>query len=266
MNIKSLNLIPALLFICVGNAQADDKESAVESFLKAAEDAGVESYVVDESTKREVEQAIANKKVLSDEDKAVVNEIQAELESPEFKAKQKAWRERFGELMGSGAWQPEGAQDADTEKRIPYSERPLLFISSSMPMRTLRTYAHDMEKVRGAMILRGFVNGMNEIKPTLKFVNQILKVDESCATEPCARRQVEILIDPLIFREYAIQAVPAFTVHDVTDLDAYCKGTAGLNPASVVVYGDNSIEYLAERFAKDSGRSVDWLIEEVKSR
>ena len=245
---------------------ASENEAEVEAFLRAAESAGVESYKPEEATREYVEKSLENRKTLSADEKAVVQEINSQIQSDEFKEQQAVWRKKLGQVMGSDAWQAQSNANTDVIQTLPYSERPLLFISSSMPMRTLRTYAQSLERVGGAMILRGFVDGMDNIKPTLHFISDILKVDLHCTKEPCARRQVEVLIDPFIFREYGIKAVPAFTVHDITELEAYCKGTEGLNPASVVVYGDNSIEYLAEQFARKSGRSIEQLVKEIKSK
>jgi len=253
-----------LLVLVSLNAVANDNKSVVESFLRKAEEVNVEGYKPDEASRISVKQAFDNRKALTSDELTVVEGIQEQLHSDEFKRQQEAWRKQLGEVMGTDAWVTDNT-DSPT-KVLPYSERPLLFISSSMPMRTLRTYAQSLEGIGGVMVLRGFVDGMDKVGPTLRFVSNILKIDEDCTNEPCARRQVQVLIDPIIYREYGIKSVPAFTVHDVTNLDAYCKGTKGLNPASVVVYGDNSIEYLAQRFAKDSGRSIERLLREVKGQ
>jgi len=106
-----------------------------------------------------------------------------------------------------------------------------LFISSSIPQDTLKAYAHDISEYNlpVKMILRGFVDGMKHIKPTIKFIRDILTIDENCL-DNCKTYNVSIEIDPELFREYNIKSVPALAI----------------NAKSNIVFGDADIEYMIQ--------------------
>ncbi|MFZ0450128.1 MAG: TrbC family F-type conjugative pilus assembly protein, partial [Desulfatiglandaceae bacterium] len=112
-------------------------------------------------------------------------------------------------------------------------ERVYLFISSSMPLSTLRNYAADMDRLKDphiTMVMRGFVGGMHYIKPTISFIEKILVKDPTClsacdlATDPsgqagaqagdasdqkCDLFHVTVNVDPLLYSRYEIRSVPA---------------------------------------------------------
>src|SRR3546814_14823474 len=54
---------------------------------------------------------------------------------------------------------------------------PVLFVSSSMPISTLRNYAVQLEKVRGVMAFRGVPGGLRKMGPMAKLTAQILRLD-----------------------------------------------------------------------------------------
>lgn len=238
-------------------------ETVVDRAIKKAQEAGVDQYSPSEEAKAIAENGFKNRAELGADGKRVVENVGDTLKSKEFQAKQKQWREALSGVMGTDAWQP---QEQQSKGGLPYSSRPILFISSSIPLPTLRNYAADLEKVNGVMVMRGFVGGVGEMGPTMKFIGEVLKVRASCSDEPCERRSVEVMIDPILFREYGVKAVPGFTVHGLTNLEAYCKGTETLNPSSVVVYGDNSIKYLADRYSREAGDALNPTFESLSRR
>lgn len=107
-----------------------------------------------------------------------------------------------------------------------------LFISSSIPIDTLRAYAHDISEnsLPVKMILRGFIKGMRNIKPTIEFLRDIIMIDQDCSVK-CRAYDVGIEIDPELFSKYKIKSVPAF---------AHESG-------SKILYGDANLAYLIER-------------------
>jgi len=102
-------------------------------------------------------------------------------------------------------------------------------ISSSIPPQVLRTYIQQAkkEKVNLRFILRGFVEGISAIKPTINFyISFALKPEKSLADSD-SLYPVEMDIDPVRFRN--IKKVPA------------------LISGKCVVYGDAMLSALIER-------------------
>ena len=57
----------------------------------------------------------------------------------------------------------------------------------------------------------------------------------------------EMLIDPMLFRIYGINKVPALIYQPDMQIQSYCDGLEKVNKASAVVYGDASVRALLER-------------------
>jgi len=81
-----------------------------------------------------------------------------------------------------------------------------------VPKETLRNYARDLDGLRQpriSIVMRGFVGGMTKVRPTLEFLRGVLFKEETCDSDKCEAYRAPALIDPLLFRRYAIEAVPA---------------------------------------------------------
>lgn len=188
---------------------------------------------------------------LSDEQ---YQQLKSITQSDAFSNKQQEWRVKLDKsLKVKEHWGVDSAEKAIN--KLPYSSRPILFVSSSMPVSTLRRYIQDMEKVQGIMILRGFIGGVGKITPTLSFISNLTKKKQSCSNEPCDRYSTQIMIDPILFQSYGIQKVPAFALHGEDNMLGYCKGTDGLSVSDHVVYGDSSLHYLMQFLYKKTGNS-----------
>lgn len=127
-----------------------------------------------------------------------------------------------------------------------------LFISSSMPLTTLRNYAAMIDRARTGqviMVLRGFVGGMKKIGPTMKFIGEILKKDPTCdqAGKKCESFQVNIEVDPLLFQRFAIEKVPA-----VAYLPAGKSDVPDAEPEPLIIAGDAGLDYLLERINREA--------------
>lgn len=97
------------------------------------------------------------------------------------------------------------------------------FVSSSVPLPTLRAYAEQLEKVGGHFVFRGVPGGMAKITPFVEYSLDVLRLDPSCQGPDCKVRNVGILIDPLLFRSSGVTRVPAFTVFDADIFQSYCQ-------------------------------------------
>ncbi|MFZ0449016.1 MAG: type-F conjugative transfer system pilin assembly protein TrbC [Desulfatiglandaceae bacterium] len=162
-------------------------------------------------------------------------------------------------------------------------ERIYLFISSSMPISTLRNYAADMDKLKDpqiSMVMKGFVGGMHYIKPTIKFIEKILVKDLTCDASisqgerrshppKCEVYNATVNVDPLLYSRYGIRSVPAIL---------YIRGLHSTDPQQsegitdntsvsdvYMVSGDVSLEYALDTIRKASKSSqVEGILKELR--
>jgi type-F conjugative transfer system pilin assembly protein TrbC len=155
-------------------------------------------------------------------------------------------------------------QESPKRARLQDDERIYVFISSSMPMETIRNYAasagqyNDPKKV--VLVMRGFIGGMQKIGPTTSFVADVLKRSATCnlaAGEQCDMVNTNVLIDPILFRRYGIREVPA-TVYAKgvrVNLPEQSEGNDDVVIGSfAVAYGDASLEYNLSKIAGSVSR------------
>ena len=153
------------------------------------------------------------------------------------------------------------------ERLLP-NERIYLFISSSVPETTLRTY---IEQIAGLgnpnieVVMRGFIGGMRYMGPTLNFIGDLLEKDPSCGLS-CGIYGVNLEVDPLLFRRYGILQVPAVVY--VPDIEVLGPGSEGLSRnarvgKSYAFYGDVALSYSLKRInAKAKSASLAAIIKE----
>ncbi len=164
-----------------------------------------------------------------------------------------------------------GAKRVVTEKKMRKSpedagnpaagDRIYLFVSSSVPLTTLRNYVADMARLndpRFALVLRGFVGGAKRIGPTASFIADVLRADPSCELGPdgeCAMRKIPFIVDPTLFRHARIEKVPAIVL--IPD--------ENVGDEPLIVYGDASLGYGLELLARETGRNdLRQLAEKLK--
>ncbi|HGS4799266.1 TPA: type-F conjugative transfer system pilin assembly protein TrbC [Vibrio cholerae] len=187
---------------------------------------------------------------LSNEDRKIVDKVKSQYEDPKFKKQIDQWQKTLSKQMGAKSWK--SIDELEVNQTIPFSDKPILFISSSMPMHVLNRYAHDLEKINGVMVLRGGIGGLKKVMPTLQFIADVLKKNPSCKSEPCEKYAVEVIIDPILFTEYQIDRVPAFTVHGKENFTAYCNQTEPLNKGKKVSFGDYTIKYHLQNIQRNN--------------
>lgn len=123
---------------------------------------------------------------------------------------------------------------------------PLLFVSSSMPIDELRTYAAALEKTGGALAFRGMPGGLHRVAPMARLSAEILRLDPGCEGPTCAMRATPIVIDPIAFREHGIEHVPAMAMVAGDPTQAYCERGDAPTVPTPVVYGDAALSGLLE--------------------
>jgi len=153
-------------------------------------------------------------------------------------------------------------------------ERLYVFISSSIPKETLRTYSEMIGKMRDpnvVMVFRGFIGGAKYIKPTASFITSLLVVDPSCnpLKERCETFRTNIIIDPILFSKYNIQQVPAFVyvpVITVNDIQMSEGLESNIQVADHdVIYGAVNLEYVLEALHKENNsKGIEALLAALK--
>lgn len=135
---------------------------------------------------------------------------------------------------------------------------PVLFVSSSMPVATLRTYAAQLEKAGGVMAFRGMPGGLRHVGPMAKLSAEVLRLDPGCEGPACAMRGTQIIVDPLVFREHAVSAVPALAMVPGDPAQPYCErdelaAAIASSGEPRVIYGDAALSGLLEEYARLGG-------------
>lgn len=168
--------------------------------------------------------------------------------SEELERRAKAVQER--DRAGEDPSQSPAATAKGSKDQV--SGRVVVALSSSMPEAMLREYMRQLHDIPEAVVvLRGFVGGARTVAPTGRWVESIRRRQASC--RECAHYQVEILVDPLVYRMLDIKQVPAVAylpgIRDLRHCDAEVLST------STVVYGAVSIG-AALKSLKHDGVSV----------
>jgi len=180
--------------------------------------------------------------------KSRVSDVMKEVNSQQWQARKNDF---LSLLRADAGLDPVDSDDSDRESS---SSRPLLFISSSMPEITLRNYARDLEKVGGVMVMRGMIGGLQKTQPTMEFIAKVLRRNPACEGPRCSMRGLEVVVDPIQFKNHGITKVPALVVEPDFDFQSYCeKGAMGSVTGVPVVYGDASLRSLLERLTTMDG-------------
>lgn len=181
--------------------------------------------------------------------------------SEEFQSKLKAEMERIQKALTgeTGKQYYRDAMKTDTTGMLS-NEQIYIFISSSMPVKTIRNYVQDvafLDDPNIKFVLRGFVGGMKKIQPTTEFISNIIKRDPAC-TGKCESYKVAVQINPMLYRRYNIDRTPAILyVQGVLSKEkALSKKDVSKDEEYPfwLIYGDASLETATELFADKTKR------------
>ena len=183
-------------------------------------------------------------------------------ESPAFQRRvamenERLKKEVFGGLKAYYRDLRTGPVAGEGRERLSPNERIYLFVSSSVPEATLRTYIEQIAGLRDpnvVVVMRGFIGGMKYMGPTLKFIGRLLEKDPSCGLS-CGLYGVDVEVDPLLFRRYGILQVPAVVY--VPDIEVLGPGSEGLGrnakvARSYAFYGDVALAYSLKRINEEA--------------
>lgn len=198
------------------------------------------------------------------------NKVHEFYKSPAFQQRlaeetQRIKNEMFAAQLKNYA-EPQPKKEQKAEARLRQDERIYLFVSSSMPMSTIRNYVASMARLNdpnATIVMRGFVDGMTKVGPTIAFTSRALKQNTSCENQ-CNMYKVNFIIDPLLFRRYAINRVPA-VVFATGVKPSFPEDSDGAENTKVsahhVVFGDASLEYILEKIRQEtSSASLQGLL------
>ncbi|WP_248845108.1 MULTISPECIES: type-F conjugative transfer system pilin assembly protein TrbC [Sphingomonadaceae] len=127
---------------------------------------------------------------------------------------------------------------------------PVLFVSSSIPAPILRTYAAQLERAGGVFAFRGMPGGLSRVAPMAKLSAEILRIDPGCEGPACAMRNVQLIVDPLVFRQHGVMRVPALAMVPGDPTQPYCEREDDSPRASQLVYGDAALSGLLDEYAR----------------
>ncbi|QCI95208.1 type-F conjugative transfer system pilin assembly protein TrbC [Novosphingobium sp. EMRT-2] len=179
-----------------------------------------------------------------------------------FAAQRDAMAKRLRQALGLEAPEMEAVARAAAPDAL-RSWVPVLFVSSSMPITTLRTYAAQLEKAGGVMAFRGMPGGLTKVGPMAKLSAEILRLDPGCEGPACAMRNVQLIVDPLVFRQHGVSAVPALAMLPGDPTQPYCERDDASPVAAHIVYGDAALSGLLEEYARLGGKQE---VEGVQAR
>ena len=157
----------------------------------------------------------------------------------------------------------EYTKDKQGPKSLSETDRVYIFISSSVPISTLRAYAYQIESIGDkniTMVMRGFIGGIEKFSPTMHFCRQVLFVDPDCQVNDCEAFRAQIQIDPNLFRWFGITSVPAIVyAQNVNLIDPEQSAGLAQNVKGQVsgykLYGAVPLEYALDKFYQESKSS-----------
>jgi type-F conjugative transfer system pilin assembly protein TrbC len=128
--------------------------------------------------------------------------VDAYLGEEGMKAINERMREISGKMNAYSISDNISAEDMD----IAAQAEMIVFISSSIPMDTLKRYAASASD-KTVFVLRGTVGSPKTIMPTINFIKDIL------CDEKMKCREASIIINPELFKTYVVTRVPTIIVH-----------------------------------------------------
>ncbi len=142
------------------------------------------------------------------------------------------------------------AKQGDEPQRPIVAGRVVVALSSSMPEMMLRDYVAQLDgRPEAVVVLRGFVGGAKAVGPTGKLIELVRR--KVIGDPRGGHRAVEVIVDPLVYRNLGIDKVPALAwlpgVQDIKHCDQENYQTA------VVVYGASSVEAALREINRNGG-------------
>ena len=196
---------------------------------------------------------------------AAAKSVNTYYQSPDFQRRLLTETERIkNEVLGSALEQyyPDSEKNIPPKGKLGEDERIYVFVSSSMPLQTIRNYTASIARFgdpKVMLVMRGFVSGVGKIQPTVDLVGKVLQRDSACnpvTAGECESLPVPFGVDPLLFRRYDIDRVPAVVY--ARGVKAEDAGLSEGDDKNAIIgefwkaFGDASLEYIVEQMQRDS--------------
>ena len=173
--------------------------------------------------------------------KQLTERIEDELNSrvqKKIKEKREAVNSIKQQIIGQ-AIEPETTENDDHDALFDKQSRIFIFVSRSVPLSVLRSFAADIDKLGNEnirLVFKAFPKN---------FLNSFLKKDADCTDDDCVVK-VKIIIGESLYKHYAVDRVPAV----VFDPDPTNSKDDWL-----LVYGAVPLKQALLMFHRESGRS-----------
>jgi type-F conjugative transfer system pilin assembly protein TrbC len=151
-------------------------------------------------------------------------------------------------------------------------EKIFVVISSSIPKQTIKNYFEAVQPVNTdvTFVLRGVIDSIHHIQPTLKWLNSIvIKNPDSNVSNPKNRYQVNLQINPKVTRRYNIERVPAVIYikhyNPIVEMQKSIIGKPDKDEKVYIIYGDIDIRYSLEKVNKKvHSKGLDRLLKAMQ--
>lgn len=128
--------------------------------------------------------------------------------------------------------------------------RVVVALSSSMPDSEWAEYMAQLDgKPEALVVLRGFIGGGRTVMETGKLIERVRRVKADLPKG--GHRNVEVVVDPLLYRNLGIDKVPAVVWLPGVSEVSHCDGKDF--EAAVTVYGTVSVSYALDQINRNGG-------------
>ena len=151
-------------------------------------------------------------------------------------------------------------------------EKLYMVISSSMPTQTIKNYFKEVQPVNTdiTFVMRGTIGGIHKIKPTLKWLNNIVVIDKNKNSRDKKNRyQINLEINPKVTRRYNIKRVPALiyiqNFNPIIEMQEPMPKDDDKKEKVYIAYGDSNIEYSLQKINKKvKSRGIERFLKSMK--
>lgn len=131
------------------------------------------------------------------------------------------------------------------------SNAPVVLVSFSMPVDSIKSLMYEMEKVGGAVVFRGLVE--NNIKKTIQAIQDI------------GGEHGGALIDPTLFERFNATQVPTFVIPQEKILPC-TRNDKCVTPKHIKVAGDVSLAYVLDLIERTGNAEEKAIAEAVNAQ
>ncbi len=233
------------------NISSDFKISNIEEMTKISDEVNTNTS------------SMINNSLKSDTIENEAQEIDSKVKSKDFQKeiienenyllydKKINWQQHLGQYKNRTNTALEQLKDKGTvsseissNQFLEHNEKIFIIISSSIPKHILKNYFETLQKVNTdvTFVLRGTIDGVKKIKPTLDWIQNILTKNDN------TRYEYNIIIEPRIVSKYNIKQVPA-VLYVKNYNPSYTEKS--IDEEHYIYYGTVDIGYALEKINDD---------------